>query len=1246
MLKLIIIFVFAFKLVINSSDFNETNTITECKLAPLGAEEPICLLSKNISTTFLSSSKYRLPIEIHNGLVIWPNKYQPVSTRWSQLCPSPYLIKSTKTSNNKCLNAATCDQDSYCTIAYELNSHIKLVDNIQPINDDGPIFTDDLKSLNVTFDLEDNNNELILIDSTNKLDMLRSKLYRTQNEFKIEVSDQILDGCELGGIDLFTIRYDSNEERLYLKLKNRNDLKASKCFTFNLSVQRAHVKTSSISFVQVNLIDNRLDKPIFDNQVYNFTISENSPIDTLIGKVHAKYVSAIQMKQNKNQIKYRIVPLMDKDNDLDLVPVKIGQSNGNLSLKLNLDREKYLDKNEKSNDGILRLSIESSFASIKYAYCKVNIMIEDINDNQPIAKLSPLANFGVKPKRFLNNNNNSLNSSMQLYISENTPVNQILAYLAVYDPDSGENGTIKSIDLTLVNYKQPSKQTLKERALKLKQLKYAPEEHSQILPQVPFRLNKIGEKMYTVQLVSPLDFKQIESYSIEMRIQDNGTRPQLESKTIMQINVIDQNDYPPMFTHDRLIDVIVPENNIDNSVVYNLNAIDLDDNKNGQVRYKIINNPYLNKFKGMSLKDIEFEAKKRLDTTFDLNSQTGVLRLLRPLDRDNDIDGEHLDLIIMAIDNYDSESDQLNYDYITDEMDSQFGSTKSLNSTCMIRIKITDKNNNKPIFESSKLALNMIKFNEKTGFKQLGSVVVSDLDSLETNSKNYIKNETATKQSLFVFRDKQCQRAFDFSMTNTNDLETTFLFLIESIGNANTHIKCKLSVWIDLKQIENLKQFNNLIDFLINVKDNGDILTKIDELSSTLLVRIHLNQNDAETNGEQTLFELNTRIANISESIKIKSVYKLNEQLNQFEIDNFGQIINNTLLTISSEIETGLYLIDLISNDFRQKQIKINLYITETERQINRNILKHFDQQTFSILNKRNEKDESSLFQFENILMNSTNLLGSNFTFFFSNQTSNVFSQFVILISVILLFLILIFSCCICLIIKRKCINQSKKRNINSLNFIKNNLNVMDDDDNGGFKQKNKKLQSNHSIVVIEDLKTYLTDESNTKVNRYLEGLDTSVLQLNSNKYSPIQQANQQSSPVSISTSESSKNQISTSTDSMKSTTIDENNSGNKCTLSTTSSSCMSSDEGCYGSSDFSSEINLKLKKQQQQQITNNKSNLITPIKQQQNYYINNLTRFEKIYNNIDSLLESPVTSEINTTNTDQVIHSISGSYV
>ena len=156
----------------------------------------------------------------------------------------------------------------------------------------------------------------------------------------------------------------------------------------------------------------------------------------------------------------------------------------------------------------------------------------------------------------------------------------------------------------------------------------------------------------------------------------------------------------------------------------------------------------------------------------------------------------------------------------------------------------------------------------------MGSVIVSDLDSLETNSKNYIKNETATKQSLFVFRDKQCQKAFDFSITNTNDLETTFLFLIESIGNANNHINCKLSVWIDLKQIENLKQFSNLIDFLINVKDNGDVLTKNDELSSTLLVRIHLNQNDAETNDEQTLFELNTRMANISESIKIKSVYK------------------------------------------------------------------------------------------------------------------------------------------------------------------------------------------------------------------------------------------------------------------------------------------------------------------------------------------------------------------------------------
>ena len=88
------------------------------------------------------------------------------------------------------------------------------------------------------------------------------------------------------------------------------------------------------------------------------------------------------------------------------------------------------------------------------------------------------------------------------------------------------------------------------------------------------------------------------------------------------------------------------------------------------------------------------------------------------------------------------------------------------------------------------------------------------------------------------------------------------------------------------------------------------------------------------------------------------------------------------------------------------------------------------------------------------------------------------------------------------------------------------------------------------------------------------------------------------------------------------------------------------SDEGCYGSSDFSSErdtnnVAIKLLKQIQQPnipIYSSLSLLQQKKHQlQQNYCINNLSRFEKLYNN---------KNELENNANIQVVTSISGSYV
>lgn len=215
----------------------------------------------------------------------------------------------------------------------------------------------------------------------------------------------------------------------------------------------------------------------------------------------------------------------------------------------------------------------------------MNIFIRDVNDNAPLARIRPVGNM-AKPtasRHHITKKNETLkltepNSLTNLYIDENASINQILAYVGVFDPDAGENGTIRSIDLTLVDMRKPSDERLGERKLKLNRLKLAgvDEQLAQQLESeldalerinfgnrnqqnIPIKLTKIADKLFTLQLSRKLNFNQFESFSIEMKIRDNGTRPQLESKTLIALNVLNNNKYPPMFLNSRQAELVIQE---------------------------------------------------------------------------------------------------------------------------------------------------------------------------------------------------------------------------------------------------------------------------------------------------------------------------------------------------------------------------------------------------------------------------------------------------------------------------------------------------------------------------------------------------------------------------------------------------------------------------------------------------------------------------------------------------------------
>ena len=108
-------------------------------------------------------------------------------------------------------------------------------------------------------------------------------------------------------------------------------------------------------------------------------------------------------------------------------------------------------------------------------------------------------------------------------------------------------------------------------------------------------------------------------------------------------------------------------------------------------------------------------------------------------------------------------------------------------------------------------------------------LIISDLDSYEVNSKNFLLKEQI---GSIEFTDKRCQQALDLKVDN---LDSAFKILIETIDTQLDQIKCKLSVWSNL---------NNLVqeeyDILINIRDNGDKL--VEETSSNLNIHINVNK--------------------------------------------------------------------------------------------------------------------------------------------------------------------------------------------------------------------------------------------------------------------------------------------------------------------------------------------------------------------------------------------------------------------
>ena len=339
-------------------------------------------------------------------------------------------------------------------------------------------------------------------------------------------------------------------------------------------------------------------------------------------------------------------------------------------------------------------------------------------------------------------------------------------------------------------------------------------------------------------------------------------------------------------------------------------------------------------------------------------------------------------------------------------------------------------------------------------------------------------------------------------------------------------------------------------------------------------------------------------------------------------------------LTRSGHTQPGVYLVDLdITSGSLTTLEQIQLALSAPPH-----LLDQYNAEIQAALTTRGRKAELDLLHVQGLLFSTTPEFSIKATLF---NTQSAISQFILLTSVVLLIILSLFSCCICLLVRRKCsapcsdmTRKKCKAESGSSSSSSKQLNVSDTsskfDEEGGFGQVRIDQSSEKSMEERDQKPIFISAD---KVNRYLEGLSSIGSNDGIITVDEQQMRNIQSPPTSLSSLEDS--------------TKKSNGHGASQGTSKESSSSLSciSDEGCYGSSDFSSESHkcqLKVAKQQQQQ----QQTFFSP---QQSNYIRNLSRFEKIYNNRQEPVESASFSSdasyaahVN----QQVVAAISGSYV
>ncbi|XP_013927607.1 PREDICTED: protocadherin-23, partial [Thamnophis sirtalis] len=463
--------------------------------------------------------------------------------------------------------------------------------------------------------------------------------------------------------------------------------------------------------VTVKIFQPAVAPVVFEESSYSFSIPEHAPEGTSVGTVKARK------------------PL----NFLDTVSYRIssGNSHGIFTVDSHsgiIHTQKQLD--HETHDHIL-FEVQSQLGNSSiFSSAQVNVTLIDINDNRPVFVMdydqiyisqstppgtalyiahaedkdsglnglihyaivsSQSSIFSLDPALGILYLARDLNSHKQhehvvVHIRAEDHGNPSLSSVLILGVliDKQKGSPVLIFEKLLYQVEVSERSCLGDRILQIRARKLNPYHISATLTyslehnidSLPF---KIDPETGVVYLRNPLDYEHLQAHSFRAFVTSSMEKSVQNASTLIIINVIDENDNPPVFLRDVYF-IEVEERALPQGVIGTIKAIDKDSGRNGQLSYFILSN----------------------ENYFRINSNTGEIINWVALDYEQQV--QHR-LIVLVTDH----------------------GVPQLNATISVYISVMDLNDNRPSFSQDLLRFKVLE--RQPAGTRVASIFAKDLDS-------------------------------------------------------------------------------------------------------------------------------------------------------------------------------------------------------------------------------------------------------------------------------------------------------------------------------------------------------------------------------------------------------------------------------------------------------------------------------------------------------------------------------------